>query len=189
MAIFHYFSTFEESLVLLGDLCAAGFEVLPDRLYPSASATAYAAVTDELAALLKEGPGFYLRGAYTTHPVQFTKLRDDDGSGADRHVIDLLAQGPLLQGLCGRLNVVRGEPTLLLGDLSYQTEYRNPRSGAWEKAGRDVKAAHRQAVVTMKKRLLADPLAAGYVIGPQALELARAGRATLKTTALPPKRA
>lgn len=186
MAIFYSFSTFDESLAMLGDLAAAGFEILPDTLYESASARSFRAVDDDLVALLREGPGFYLRGDFTPHPVQFTRLAS--GAAVGQYVIDLMTQGPLLQGLCGRLNLVKGEPMLLLGDLSYQNEYRHPETGAWEKAGKEVKAAHRHAVATMKKRLVDDPAAGGFPISPQALELVRRGEARPRTSAVAPQR-
>ena len=93
-----------------------------------------------------------------------------------------------MQGLCARLNDVRGVPTLLMGSLSTQKEYRNPDTGAWEKAGPEVRQAYQRAVKTLKRRLVDDPAGKGYPLGPAALELLRQGQAELKTTVLPGRR-
>lgn len=187
MPVFHWFSTFDESLAMLGDLCADGFELVPDTRYDEPSATTFDRVTTALAATLKEGPGFYLRGrGWTHHAVQLTRLEAGPASGS--HVIDALTQGPLLQGMCARLADVRGVPTLLMGSLSHQNEYRDPHVGNWEKAGREVRHAFRRAVKILERRLVEEPMAKGFLIGRAALELLRDGRAELKTTVLPGRR-
>lgn len=184
MTVFHWFSTFDESLAMLGDLCADRFELVPDMRYDAPSATTYGRVTTELAATLREGPGFYLRGeGWTRHSVQLKRL--EGGPAAGSHIIDALTAGPLLQGVCARLSEVRGVPTLLMGSISHQSEYRAPDSGNWEKASRAVRDAYRRAVKILERSLVEDPIAMGFPIGPAALALLREGRVELKTTALP----
>lgn len=187
MTVFHWFSTFDESLAMLGDLCAGGFEIVPDARYDEPVAKAYDRVSSDLAAVLKAGPGFYLRGdPWTRHPLQLKRLNGGPASGS--HVIDALTQGPLMQGMCARFNEVHGVPTLLMGSISQQKQYRDPLTGNWETASPEVRDAFRRAVTILRQRLVEDTLAKGFLIGPCALALVRDGRAELKTTALPGRR-
>src|SRR5215467_4225110 len=112
MPIFYYSATFDESVTILGDLCERSFRVIPDRTYDQSAATQYDRVTDELIELLREGPGFYLAGAFTNHPVPFARLRG--GPAAGKYMIELSVEGPLLSGMLARINPVDGVDTLLL---------------------------------------------------------------------------
>jgi hypothetical protein len=84
-----------------------------------------------------------------------------------------------MNGLLARLNVVDGEPTLLLGSLAYERMYKHPETGAWEKPSQELKGAYKLALSIMKKRLVKSELAK-YHIGPEAVSLAQAGKARLR---------
>jgi hypothetical protein len=185
MAIFFYSATFDESVAITRDLCEQGYRVILSRTYDRPRAPEYDHVTDDLVELLSEGPGFYLAGAFTRFPVQLYRLGSGPAEG--KYVVDALAQGPLLQGLLARLNVVDGAPTLLLGDLMYQRAYSHPETGAWENPSQELKDAYKHALRVMKKRLVKHELAK-YHIGPEALRLAQEGKARLREYFPGPKR-
>ena len=162
---------------MLRVLCERGWRVLPSRTYEEPLAPAYAQITDELIALLQEGPGFYLAGSFTKFPVQLHRL--EGGPAVGRYSIGRLVQGPLLQGLLGRCNLVDGAPTLLLGILAHENQYQNPETKNWEMASPEVKAAYRLAVTTMRERMVLDERAT-FPFGPNALQLVREGKARLQ---------
>jgi hypothetical protein len=171
-----YFATFEESISILGDLCAQGFRVVAyPGLFDEPRAPEFDRVADELVTILRGAPAFYLAGAFTRFPVQFQQLRS--GPSAGKYIIDLHSEGPLMQSLLGRVNEVDGVPTLLEGSISYQDEYRNPENGQWAKASADVKAAHRAVVAVIKKRCVRHKAGATILIGPDALKLFETGQA------------
>jgi hypothetical protein len=177
MPKFFYSATFDESIEITRDLCKSGFRIIPDRTYDGPLAPEYDHVTDDLVELLREGPGFFLAGAFSRFPVQLFRLGGGPAEG--KYVVDMFAHGPLLQGLLARLNVVDGEPTLLLGDLIYQSMYKHPEKGTLENPSPEVKGAYKFALSVMKKRLVKHELAE-YHIGPEALSLAQAGKARLR---------
>lgn len=180
MSSIDFFSTFDESIVMVEDLCAQGFRVVAQPgLFDEPRAPVFDRVTDELVALLRLAPAFYLAGSFTRFPIPFMQLKDAPNAG--KYAIDLLAQGPLMQGLVGRVNLVDGVRRLLPGYVSYQKLYRNPETGAWEKASAEVKAAHRQVVSVVKKRCRSHRLAgADVLIGPEALRLVENGEVEVK---------
>jgi hypothetical protein len=106
--------------------------------------------------LLREGPGFYMAGAFTRFPVQLYRL--ESGSAKGKYIVDSFAEGPLMQGLLARLNVVDGEPTLLLGFLTYEKAYKHPETGAWENPSQELKDAYKHALYVMKNPLCQYPL-------------------------------
>jgi hypothetical protein len=177
MAIFYYSSTFDESVAIARDLCEHGFRIIPSRTYDQPRAPEYDQVTDDLVKLLREGPGFYMAGAFTRFPVQLYQL--ESGPAKGKYLVDSSVEGPLMNGSLARLNVVDGEPTLLLGSLSYEKGYRNPETGAWESPSQELKDAYKHALHVMKKRLVKHE-SAKFLIGPEALRLAQEGKAQLR---------
>jgi hypothetical protein len=177
MAIFYYSSTFDESVAIIRDLCGHGFRIIPNRTYDQPRAPEYDQVTDDLVELLREGPGFYMAGAFTRFPVQLYQL--ESGPAEGKYLVDSFAEGPLMKGMLARLNVVDGEPTLLLGSLTYEKGYKNPETGAWENPSKELKDAYKHALYVMKKRLVTHE-SAKFHIGPEALKLAQEGKAQLR---------
>lgn len=174
MNTFSYYATFDESLAMLADLCAAGLRVVPNRRYERNEAPAYDHVTDDLVAVLKEGPAFLLAGPYSRFPPQLKRL--DRGPAEGSWVIDFMCQGPMLEGMLGRANVVDGVLRLLPGDLGHQPRYTNPETGRRENIAADLKTAYKRAIVTMQRRLVVHPIT-NLPIGPAAVALAQAGAA------------
>jgi hypothetical protein len=176
--IFYYFATFNESIAALRDLCdQGGFRVIPGRTFDKPVAPEYEQVTDELVHLLREGPGFYLSGSFAKLPVHIKRL--DQGPAEGRYMVDALTEGPVLQGLIARDNLVDGVPTLLLGNLTHQKQYRAPGTGEWAPASAELKAAYKRAVSIIKKHLVKHE-SANYPIGREALRLVEDGKARLK---------
>lgn len=174
MPSFVYFATFEESVRMLKDLCSAGFRIVPEPgPFDVPEAQVHATVTDALEAVLQDAPNHYLTGSFARFPVQFSRLAS--GAAAGRYAINLLAQGPLMQSLVGRVRTVEGRPTLLPGDVSFETSYRNPETNGWEKASPELKAAYRKAVSIVKNRCVRPPPGAAIFIGPDALALLESG--------------
>lgn len=168
MASFRYHGSLEDSAEILSILCAQGFGVVVEPA-PSETpdAKVFAVVDDELRAILRRAPGFYLTGPFARFPIQFRRIAA--GPAAGKFVIDLLTQGPLMQCLASRINVVDGRPTLLAGDVSYQDAYLNPETRAWEKATPALKAAYKTAVATIKRRMVKLPADARVFLTPAAL--------------------
>lgn len=179
MPSFSYFSTFDESIKILRDLCEQGFRIIAEpEPFDEPKASSFDAVTDDLVSILKIAPSFYLAGDFTRFPAQFFHLKS--GSFAGKYVINLQAQGPLLKSMIGRVNVVDGLQRLLPGDISYQPEYENPETNQWEKASPEVKAAYRKAVSVIKKRCVRYKAGIEILIGPEALKLFESGEAQIK---------
>lgn len=175
-----YFATFDESIAILAECCAAGFQVITeteptDKPQPEICER----VDDELVSRLKNAPGFFFCGGFSRFPAQFLRL--EMGACEGKYVIDLAGEGPLLQALVARVNEVDGVQVLLPGSVSYQDAYRNPETGEWTKASAEVKAAYRKLVAVIKKRCPAHPYRANrkLFIGPAALELLVSGKAQL----------
>lgn len=162
---------------MLRDLCEQGFRIIPSRTFDEPVARECERVTDELVELLREGPGFNLAGEFTRFPVHLKRL--DVGPASGKYIVDALTQGPLLEGLLARQNIVDSTPTLLLGFISYQRQYKNPETGQWEDASVELKSAYKRATATMKKRLVQDK-SARFPIGPDALRLVQQRKARLQ---------
>jgi hypothetical protein len=177
MPVFYYSATFDESIGILRDLCKHGFRIIPARTYDQPTATEYDHVTNELLKDLREGPGFALTGAFTSLPVRLMRL--DTGPATGKYVVDSLTQGPVLEGLLARINLVDGVPTTLLGYLSYQPQYKNPETEQWNKTSRETKGAYKSAVSIMKKSLVKSD-SAKLPIGAEALRLVQEGKARLR---------
>jgi hypothetical protein len=175
---FHYYATFDESISILQDICDKGYIIVAyPALLNEPQAPTFTAVTDELKEVLREAPSFFLAGKFSRFPVQYRLL--ESGPSVGKYRIDFLSEGPLLQGVVARVNVVEGIPTLLAGDVSYQNQYRNPETDVWAKASNDVKAAYRQVVSISKKRCVRHKAAIDIYIAPDALELLESGRAQI----------
>jgi len=179
MRWFDFFATFDESISIVEDLCASGLKVIaqPD-LFDEPHAPTFDKVDNDLVSMLKRAPSFYLSGQFTCFPVSFTQLKSGPAEG--KYSIDLLTQGPLLQCLLARDNVVEGAVRLLPGRISYQATYRNPETDEWEKATKEVKSAFNHAVSVIKKRCVSYNVGADIYIGPQALMLLESGKAEIK---------
>lgn len=145
-----YFATFEESLEIVRALTAEGLTIIDPRVSDTPVATTFATVDDPVARHLELAPSFYLSGPFTRFPVQFSQLKSGEATG--KYAINAAAQGPLLQGLVGRINLVDGEHLLLPGHFSFDDQYRNPETNAWEKASPEVKSAFKAIVSIVKKR-------------------------------------
>ena len=183
MPSFYYLATFDESVAVLDDLCEQGFRVIPGRAFDRPTAPEYDRVTDELLQLLREGPGFYLAGAFTERLVALRQLAK--GPAAGKYVVDALTGGPVVQGVLARDNVVAGVRTILLGDLTHQARYRNP-DGADDAipASAALRTAYRRAVSIARKHLVRDA-AVKFPVGREALRLLTAGLARAKEDFLP----
>jgi hypothetical protein len=178
MPAFEYYATFDESISILRDVCEQGFRIIAEPgPFDEPKAPSFDSVTDTLVDLLKMAPNFYLAGSFTRFPVQFSHLKS--GPAAGKYIVRFLAQGPLMQSIVGRLKVVDDKPTLLPGDVSYQTEYRNPVTDEWEKATPEAKAAYRKAVATIKKRCVRYRAGIDIFIAPEALKLFESGKARI----------
>jgi hypothetical protein len=179
MRSFDYFATFDESLTILGDLFAQGLTLVAQpALFDEPKAPTFDSVSDELVEMLRYAPGFFLAGPFTKFPIQFTRLKS--GPSAGKYAVDLLTQGPLMQGLIARINTVDGNEKLLPGHISYQDAYKNPTTGEWEKPSAELKAAFKLAVSAIKKRCRRHKIAdAEIFICPAALELLENGKAQI----------
>lgn len=175
MRSFDYFSTFDESLAILGDIFAQGLTLVSQpELFDEPKAPIFDSVSDKLVGTLRYAPGCFLAGPFTKFPIQFSLLKS--GPSAGKYAVDLLTQGPLMQVLIARINTVDGVEKLLPGHISYQDAYKNPATGEWEKPSAELKAAFKLAVSAIKKRCLRHKIAdAEIFIGPAALELLENG--------------
>jgi hypothetical protein len=180
MPEFEYFATFDESISILRDLCAQGFQVVAQpALFDEPAAPVFDQVNDELVRILKEAPGFYLAGSFTTHGVPYRQLKAGDAAG--KFTIDIVTQGPLMQCLLARANEVGGVKWLLPGEISYQDRYRDPKTEKPEKASRAVISAFREAASVIKGKFARHKIGSTeIVIGPAALELLERGEARIK---------
>jgi len=146
-----YFATFEESLEILRDVTSEGLRIIVEpELVDAPEATAFTTVDDAVARILERAPSFYLSGPFTRFEVAFFQLKE--GSAKGKYAIDVGTQGPLLEGLAGRINLVDGRHLLLPGQFSYEDAYRNPETRAWEKPSAEVKAAFKKIVSIVKDR-------------------------------------
>jgi hypothetical protein len=179
MRSFDYFATFDESLTILGDLFAQGLTLVArPGPFDEPKAPTFDSVSDELVEILRYAPAFFLAGPFTKFPIQFFQL--ESGPSAGKYAVDLLTQGPLMQGLIARINTVDGNEKLLPGHISYQDAYKNPTTGEWEKPSAELKAAFKLAVSAIKKRCLRHKIAdAEIFIGPAALKLLENGQARI----------
>lgn len=176
MPSFDFFATFEESIAITSDLVPHGFKVVPEADLPrEPKANVFEAVTPDLVEMLRRGPSHYLMGAFTRFPIQFHAVKDGT------YVIDLLEQGPLIQALLGRTNVVNGQLRLLAGSYSHQRQYRNPDTKIWENASPEIKAAYRQVVTVVKQHCKPHMYKPNIkiFIAPKALEMLQSGEATI----------
>jgi hypothetical protein len=178
MPNFVYFATFDESIAILGDLCAQGFRVIaePGPL-DKPEAPIFSTVTDQLLAILKQAPNHYLAGSFTHFPVQFNRL--PSGPAAGKYAINFLMSGPLMQSIVGRVKIVDGFPKILPGDVSYQKLYQNPETNEWEEPSAELLAAFRQAVTVIKKRCKPVKAWSGKFIAPEALKLLESGQSRI----------
>jgi len=175
---FSYYATFDESISILQAICDRGYTVVAyPELFDAPEAPVFTTVTDELRDLLRTAPAFFLAGKFSRYPVQYRRL--ETGSSAGKYRIDFLSEGPLLQAMIARENIVDGSLTLLPGDVIYQAKYRNPETDKWANAGRDVKAAQLEVAAIIKAQCVSYQANAEVFITPGALELLKSGAAKL----------
>jgi hypothetical protein len=177
MPAFYHCATFDESIAMLRDLCAQGYQIIAGGPYDEPSAPQYDRVTDQLLEQLRVGPAYYVAGSFTRFPVQLRRL--DGGPAAGKCIVDALTEGPVLEGLLARVRTVDGKETTIPGYVSHQPQYRHPESDQWEKAPSDLKAAYKRAVSIMKKHLVNSELAK-VPIGREVLKLAQEGKVLLR---------
>lgn len=182
MTDFNYFSTFDESISMLADLCAQGLKIVAQpNVFDEPTAPIFEQIDEMVIATLKDAPAFYLAGPFSQFPVAFKQLKS--GPCAGKYVVDLLTQGPLMQCLIARVNLVDGTPLILPGQISYQDVYKNPNTSAWEKASPELKAAYKSAVASIKKHCVRHVIENKKIfIGPMALALYEKGEATINKT-------
>jgi hypothetical protein len=169
---FPYYATVEDSLVILRELCDRGWRIIPDPgAVAEPQARAFAAVTDELVAILRAAPRVYLAGEYTRFPIRFNRTE------AGTYVIDPLAQGPVLQMVVGRLETVEGTPTLLPAAIAHHARYRHPTLDQLEPASKELLGAYTLASLTIRNR--STRAAAETFVMPGALALLRSRAAVL----------
>jgi hypothetical protein len=168
-----YFATLEESLGLVGDFCAAGFRIVPDRLLDAPRQTEFTTVNDELTSALRTKGAFFICGAFTRLPVFYSKL--EAGAEKGKYYPDHLILGPILQCLMSRVVEIDEAPTLVGGSLSLQDTFENPETGRRERSTVQAKAAYRRLASLLKKRC--PPLRSQVTIhvGPEARKLLAAG--------------
>ena len=166
MPTFRYFGTIDDSFAILRDLCDRGLRVVVE---PGASddpkPRVFESVTDELMTILRGAPSFYLAGAFTRSQVQLER------------VTTLVTQGRLLQALVGRVGIVDDKSTLLPGDVSYQSKYRNPKTDQLEPASKELLAAYTLAALTIRNRCTR--YSAEIFIAPKALSLVQQGHVAI----------
>jgi hypothetical protein len=181
MRWFDYFATFEESIAMLEEICASGLKVVaqPD-MFDQPIAPVYEYIDSELVVMLKQAPSLYLLGQFTRFPIGFTQLKS--GAAEGKFSIDFLTQGPVLQCLLARNNLVEGSMRLLPGRISFQATYRNPKTNEWEKASKDVQTAFKNTVSIVKSRCEIHNFGTDIYIAPKALELLKSHSANIKTS-------
>jgi hypothetical protein len=135
---FRYFATIEDSFVILRDVCDRGLRVVVDR-GPDES-NVFESVSDELMTILRDAPSFYLAGAFTPSPIQLDQIAT--------HV----ARGQLLQATVGRVGIVDGKSTLVPGEITHQSRYRNPKTDQLEPASKALISAYTLAALTTRNR-------------------------------------
>jgi hypothetical protein len=181
MRWFDYFATFEESIAILQEICTSGLKVIaqPD-MFDQPLAPMYDHVDGDLAAMLKQAPSFFLSGQFTRFPICFTQIKS--GAAEGKFSIDFLTQGPVLQFLLARNNLVEGSMRLLPGRISFQATYRNPKTNEWEKAAKDVQTAFQETVSTIKSRCVIHNVGTDIFIAPKALALLENHDAIIKAS-------
>jgi hypothetical protein len=170
MPNFVYYATFDESIEAIRDLCTQGFRVITEAgPLDRPEAPSFSSVTDELVAILKQAPVYYLAGSFTRFPIHYDRLPSGPAEG--KYTINVLIGGPLMQSIVSRIRVVDGVPKILPGDVSYQKLYQNPETQVWEKPSAELLAAFRKAASVIKKHCKPSKKWAGKHIGAEALAL------------------
>ena len=160
---------------LLRELCTKGFRIVLSHPVED-PVVQHAEVTDALIAGLRLSPACFLTGPFTHRDV-FTRLLPGPKKGM--RVIDPLIEGPVIELLVPRENVVDGEPTLLLGELGRQVRYKDHESEASRPASPALKKAYIEATLLVSEWATTDPGLA-FPIGAQALRRWRAGEALVQ---------
>jgi len=178
MPSFDYFATFDESIEILREVCQAGNRIIAvPGLFDEPNAPTFNGVNETLISILKEAPGFFVAGPFTHHPIPFAQLKA--GPNAGKYTIDVMTQGPVLQGLIARVTTMSAPPKLSWGDISYQDKYRHPETGAWQGASAELKQAYRSIVSVIKKHAPPYQGRKDVYISPGALALIERGEAVI----------
>jgi len=173
---FPFNATFDESMGLLRELCAQGFRIVLSHPVED-PVVEHAEVTDALIAGLRLAPACFLTGTFTHRGVLTRVLSSGPSKGT--RVIEPLIEGPVIELLVPRENVVDGKPTLLLGELGRQVRYKDHESEASRPASPALKKAYTQATLLVSEWATTDP-ALAFPIGAQALRRFRAADALVQ---------
>jgi hypothetical protein len=179
MASFQYFATLEESLSILDALAKRDLRLIPDPgSFDEPRAPSYDQVTEEVREILGQRPLVYFTGSFCKYPPVLRPLTT--GPMAGKYAIAQLEGGPLFQMLVSSARPYDGHLTLIGGDLSHQSYFKNPETGALEDVSADVRAAFKAAVAVMKKHLVQRELGGKLWIGPEAWQLFTDGKVLLQ---------
>jgi hypothetical protein len=135
---FRYFATIDDSFVILRDVCDRGLRVVVEPA--PGEAKVFDTISDELMTILRGAPSFYLAGAFTPSPIALDQIAT------------LAARGQLLTAVVGRVGVVDGASTLLPGEITHQSRYRNPKTDQLEPASKELIAAYTLAALATRNR-------------------------------------
>lgn len=138
MPTFRYFATIEDSFAILRDLLDRDLRVVVET-GPNQSQV-FERVSDELMTLLRGAPSFHLAGAFTPSPLPHDQIAT------------LAERGQLLQAVVGRVGIVEENSTLLPGELTHQSRYRNPKTDQLEPASKALISAYTLAALTIRNR-------------------------------------
>jgi hypothetical protein len=179
MPDFSYYATFDESVALLGELVnQCGFRLIPDAgAFYQPSAPSFNSITDEVIEQLRHRRVLFLAGSFSQHPPKMRLQTAGPNSGS--YYISISEGGPLMQMVLATINCVAGQPTLISGMISHQRLYQDPVTGQSNPASTQVRQAFKQAVATMKKRLVPYKLAVKIWIGLDALRTLKRGEARI----------
>ncbi len=138
MPSFRYFATIDDSFAILRELCDRDLRVVVET-GPNQSRV-FESVSEELMAILRGAPSFHLAGAFTPSPLQ------------QDQIATLAARGQLLQAVVGRVGIVDEKSTLLPGEITHQSRYRNAKTDQLEPASKELLSAYTLAALTIRNR-------------------------------------
>jgi hypothetical protein len=135
---FRYFATIDDSFMILRDVCDRGLRVVVEPA--PGEAKVFESVTDELMTILRVTPSFYFAGAFTPAPIQLDQIAT------------YVARGQLLTAAVGRVGLVDDKPTLIPGEITHQSRYRNSKTDQLEPASKELITAYTLAALTTRNR-------------------------------------
>lgn len=182
MAEFVYGGNWEDSWSIVDALLERDdLALLADLVYQEPRPIYLSAFRDnsELQSQLKERRWFYIAGKkFSHHPPQF--VRREGGSAAGTYWIDNNKGGPFLSLTLPACYIENGITMIGSGSLVYYDEYRNPKTGQWEKPSPALISAYKEIKALLKKYLVRHKLPCGFIwIGRNALSMLQNGTAQL----------